>query len=191
MYNDQINHGCRKVFGFAALMVVFLGSACGAAPENMILKAVVKNDAATVQRLIDERHVDVNYRRPSNGDSALASASGLGRSEIVALLLMRGADPNVTDNDGHTPLIRAAYRGNSEIVFMLVSAGAQIDMAEKLYGYTALAVASAEGHLETVRMLLEAGANTNIVTRTGMTPLQLALKGGHTGVAALIAAARK
>jgi hypothetical protein len=46
----------------------------------------------------------------------------------VAALLEAGADPNVVDDQGMTPLLWAVYGGYAEIVDSLCSAGADVDL---------------------------------------------------------------
>lgn len=59
------------------------------------------------------------------GWSALHDACFGNHTDVVWLLLRRGADPNVTvHNSGLTPLIQAAKRGNANICEALLRAGA-------------------------------------------------------------------
>ncbi|WP_309244732.1 ankyrin repeat domain-containing protein [Cohnella silvisoli] len=68
---------------------------------------------------------DVNVNHVNNlGWTALIEAVILGdggpkHQQIVKLLLEHGADPNITDNDGVTPLSHAALRGYGEMIAML------------------------------------------------------------------------
>src|SRR5947207_715752 len=60
-------------------------------------------------------------------------------------LLDQGADPEVTDDNGLTPLHLAAYLGHRDIVTTLVSAGADIHARDRL-GRTPLIHAALDGH---------------------------------------------
>jgi ankyrin repeat protein len=44
--------------------------------------------------------------------------------DVVKLLLERGADPNVKDDDGKTPLHYAAWKGHHKVVELLLEHGA-------------------------------------------------------------------
>ncbi|KAF5826529.1 hypothetical protein DUNSADRAFT_2821 [Dunaliella salina] len=55
----------------------------------------------------------------------------MGRLEVVKLLLDRGADMDMADEDGHTPLWQACYGGRLEVVKLLLDRGADMDMADK------------------------------------------------------------
>jgi ankyrin repeat protein len=55
-----------------------------------------------------------------------------GSPTVVKLLLDRGADPNVRDDGGYTPLHFAAERGIVSIVEDLLAAGAKVDVKTDL-----------------------------------------------------------
>ncbi len=69
-------------------------------------------------------HVDLNSRN-SEGRTALMLAVRNGQAKAVRELLAHGADPNVADGHGTTPLRAAAAAGNYPIVAALKHAGAQ------------------------------------------------------------------
>jgi ankyrin repeat protein len=54
-----------------------------------------------------------------------------GKTEMVTLLLERGAEVNVTDLAGITPLERAQNRGFKDIIKLLVEHGASTVVEEK------------------------------------------------------------
>ena len=74
-------------------------------------------------------------------------------------LLAQGADVNVQNSDGNTPLILAAWLGNMESARLLLDNGAAVAMVNH-GGDDALAWAAEYGHGEMVELLLAAGANT-------------------------------
>ena len=77
----------------------------------------------------------------------------------LLILLDEGADPNVLDEGGETPLIHAAYAGHAEVVLLLLERGANPNVASD--GDTALTHALFKDHLETAGILLKHGANPN------------------------------
>lgn len=144
------------------------------------MSAVARNDLQEVDRLLSEGVVDVNVRARYSQESALGSAAGLSEVEMVRLLLRRGADPNIGDEDNLTPLQSAAHHGNIAIVRMLLKAGAKVNSADSHYGYTALASATQNGYIKVVRELLMAGADPQLRLNNGWTVTELARhKGWH------------
>ena len=61
------------------------------------------------------------------GSHGLGTASIFGKDKFVKLLLEAGADPNLADEGGTTPLIAGVAGRKLEIVKMLVEAGAKLD----------------------------------------------------------------
>ena len=57
-------------------------------------------------------------------------------------------------------------------------------------GYTALAYAAMKGNGRMVELLLRHGADPTVVTKEGDTPVELALRLGHSEVADILKAAR-
>src|SRR5439155_790477 len=56
-------------------------------------------------KLLLEKGADIDYRMKASGHTALSSASD--REQIVELLLSKGADVTIKDEDGFTALDRA------------------------------------------------------------------------------------
>lgn len=65
----------------------------------------------------------LDIRRPS-GLTLLHLSASLGLTRFVAGLLARGANPNLTDNNGHTPMHHAAMHGHTHIIHRLRLSGA-------------------------------------------------------------------
>jgi ankyrin repeat protein len=70
---------------------------------------------------------------------AIGSAAAAGHTEIVQILIRAGANVNLSDRSGFTPLASAAYAGYGEIVRLLIDAGATIQAsASEPRSYSAL-----------------------------------------------------
>ncbi len=84
--------------------------------------------------------VDVNQKDP-DGQTPLYIATGVARSiASVRLLLQHGADPNIPDYSGRTPLMQASKNGDYKIVEELIKYSADLDR-ENNFGHTALSFA--------------------------------------------------
>ncbi|KAL4895946.1 hypothetical protein BDV59DRAFT_173507 [Aspergillus ambiguus] len=73
--------------------------------------------------------------RSATGQSLLHFASSLGLTRFVAGLLARGANPDVQDSIGNTPMHLAALNGHAHIVHRLRLAGANVH-ARSIRGFT-------------------------------------------------------
>jgi ankyrin repeat protein len=128
---------------------------------------------------------------------ALAAAGG--QPAAARLLLDRGADPNASDQDGLTPLMRAARKANPEVTKLLLARGANANAAladrfapgmTPLY-YSAAGATNEDAAIEVVTLLLEGGAEVNaravdVNSSEGWTPLLAAVRQKHWKIARLL-----
>ena len=106
--------------------------------------------------------------------SPLHVAARLGRADIVAELLARGASVAARTSGGATPLALAVEQGHAAIAEQLLAAGA--DANAEAGGWTCLAAAVSRQHAAVVRALLaaRADANARAAAQDGATPLLIA-----------------
>ncbi|MFH0822125.1 MAG: ankyrin repeat domain-containing protein, partial [Pseudomonadota bacterium] len=79
-------------------------------------------------------------------------------NDLVGVLVERGAQVNVRDREGKTPLIVAAGAGNLDTVEILLERGGEVN-ARTDYGWTAIMEAYFEGHPDVVAWLKGKGAS--------------------------------
>jgi ankyrin repeat protein len=103
--------------------------------------------------------------------------------EVVRILIDAGADPNLADNKGKTPLIVNSQ--DLEIAKMLIAHGANVN-ARADDGFTPLVNA---GTVELTQLLLEHGADPFAKTEQGKTALDWARQMNQKDQAALLEAA--
>lgn len=151
------------VGGLVALVVVHL-AAWGAtlayvndpgtrrAREQQLREVIETGDVAAVEAMLAKGQPHGRYDLTN-------SLLGLrDEPEMVALLLKYGADPNVADQYGCTPLMDAARYGHVEVLRILLAGGADIDQRSTMSNRTALTMALDAGHQQTAALLREAGA---------------------------------
>lgn len=112
------------------------------------------NDAKALKWAI-EHGFDVKDKT----QTVLISPAMDGRLDLVQVLLANGADPNVSDKLGYTPLIHSVITESSslELVKLLLEHGADPRVKAK-DGLTALTFARRKGWSEAIALLMKAGA---------------------------------
>ena len=87
-----------------------------------------------------------------NNEKFLLDAAKAGDHPRVARFLEAGADPNLADKDGQTPLYGASQYGHAEVVKLLLDAGSDPNLANK-DGQTPLSIAVARNEQNTAYLL--------------------------------------
>ncbi|XP_015228443.1 PREDICTED: KN motif and ankyrin repeat domain-containing protein 4-like [Cyprinodon variegatus] len=96
---------------------------------------------------------NVNIRSSQTGQTALHLAVRHGRIVMVRLLLSCGADANIQDDQGMTPLMFASERGHTHIARLLLERS-QCDLSlTDRRGRTALSIATQGSHADTAALL--------------------------------------
>ncbi|CAN0472471.1 unnamed protein product, partial [Scytosiphon promiscuus] len=114
--------------------------------------------------------------------SALHEAVYDGAEEVCQALMLAGADPNVVDGDGNSPLDLAAGAGYVGIVSDLLLKGACLDPKKISTNSSPLHLAAGSGHALCVSRLLLSGADKDSLGNFGSTPLLLAAQNNHLAV---------
>ena len=126
----------------------------------------------------------------------LFRAAKAGDAPAIKLLLEHGADPNIPQLWGITPLMAAANFGANEIdtrgrfktqaesiesIKLLVAAGADVNARDERQGGTALHGAALWGWDDVIKTLVSYKADLNAKDKKGMTPYDAAMgrAGGH------------
>ena len=147
-------------------------------PSAVLPAAVAADALRTVSRLLEDGG-EFNAKVDDGWDDEASLLHVAARHESVSiarLLLDRGIDPDVRDEDGATPLHRAAWYGSHEVGEMLLDGGASVN-ARAEDDLTPLHHAAHGVAPETAGLLLERGADVNARSLAGWTPLHFALLG--------------
>jgi ankyrin repeat protein len=170
----------RLLLPGVVLLLVFLASAprCIANINDDLFQAIKNKDVQKVRTLLAQG-ADANTKGESIINAAIKitpldyAMSHGGVTEIVGLLIEKGANIHNKNVMGDTPLITAALFGYTETVRLLLAKGADMTVKNAI-GYTALMNATMSCRADTVKLLLEKGANINDKDTDGSTLLHMA-----------------
>lgn len=155
-----------------AAIAIGLAAATPVAAQMMsegyeFLKAVRDRDGTVVTEALEQPGaVVVNARDIASGETALHIVAARRDAVWIRFLTQNGANPNVRDKAGNTPLSIAVGLGFTEGAEDLIKAGARIDEANAT-GETPLITAIHRRDLRMVEMLLENGANPDRTDNSG------------------------
>lgn len=152
----------------------------GATP---LINAVIKKREEIVRQLLkDSRTKEVINHQQNDKTTALFLAVTKGYEDIVEELLKNGADPNIPDGKGMTPLyvsVKKSYTDMLKISELLLKYGANPNEVLEVDGTTPLWRAAQIGNVFAVSLLLKYGARSNISRLYGSTPLYISCQYGH------------
>lgn len=167
MIRDQLRRARGLWIGmlsFAVTAAIMIAAAPAAQAQAFsdsytFIKAVRDADGDKVTAMLNRAGTTVvNSRDSGSGDGALHIVVKRRDATWLAFLLTRGANPELRDDQGNTPLIVAAQIGFGEGAALLLSGRAGVNTANSR-GETPLIVAVQMRNVALVRQLLAAGAN--------------------------------
>ena len=146
------------------------------------LKAIRDRKGEDAEKFLSEPGtVIINTRDGSTGETALHIVIQRRDSTWLGYLLQKGANPNLADKKGTTPLMLATQLGYVDGIETLTRRKAQVDQANRA-GETALILAVQLRNAEAVRALLKAGANPDKKdSRAGYSARDYAKQDGRAG----------
>jgi uncharacterized protein len=143
----------------AAAMLVTSPVAAQFSDSYNFLKAVKERKGEEAEKFLSEPgSVIINTRDGTTGETALHIVVQRRDSTWLGYLLQKGANPNLADKKGTTPLMLATQLNYVDGIDWLVQKKAQVDQTNRS-GETALILAVQLRNAEAVRTLLKAGAN--------------------------------
>ena len=127
---------------------------------------------------------DFNAQRTDDKVTPLYLASSWNHYMAVRLLLEHGADANIPNVKGCSPLHIAASNGFFNVVRLLLDYGADVNIPD-IDGYTPFHYAAIKG-CNLIELLIEKVSNVNLRTKSGRTPLYVAVKNQHEQIIKLL-----
>ena len=156
-------------------------SADGDAAEDAPAAASKKQREKQRERLRAKQRA----RRAKLLEAVIAAVREGDIDEIRRLHDAEGADVNLANPSGNSPLIAATRRNRADVAVALVELGADVNLATT-GGDTPLILTGMYGHVDVARALVDRGADVHQTDKNGLTPLTSAIRNGHAGVARLL-----
>lgn len=152
--------------------------------RNALHLAAHNGNADLVKLLLEQKGMDVNGV-DDFGRSALHHACLREKDDAAKILLAAGADADLYDKNGFTPLQLAVHMGNTDILPVFAEwQGDKADWntrtAEKQESLLHLAVR--HGMEAPVRKLIDLGADICTANEKGQSPLHLAIADNNSGI---------
>jgi len=144
----------------------------------------VKNRAgATARDLVVGWHAEfdamiTHAEEQKKLDIMLFPAIAMGYYDVVLDLIEKGANKDLKDDTGKTPLMQCIVFGHEELAGLLIEKMAKLEEKDK-NGWTALKYAAAAGNIRIALKLISANAKVNEKDFYGRTPLMEAAYYGH------------
>lgn len=138
--------------------------------SEQLFDAIIAGDTDAVVVLL-RQGADANGWDDARTVTPIITAVGFDNIEAVRVLLVAGADPNVRDNEGDSPLRLCSQKGQLEVARLLLLCGADrtIHEAGGLAGMNALGLAVDTLNVEMVKLLLAHGADPHVQDADRMT----------------------
>jgi ankyrin repeat protein len=153
-----------------------------------LMTACLMGEFPTVRNIVSLLETTiVNYRYSETGSTpAIHCCVWSGeKSEILQFLLDQGANADLANIYGTTPLIATAVYNNYESAIVLVRHGVVLDAVNN-NGRTALWHASYFGYLSLLQLLVQSGADIGRADNRGLAPIAMARVQNHTAVVAYL-----
>ena len=129
-----------------------------------LMLAAQKGHTDIIQVLLNSSTATIDMKLHASGQSALYFAAINGYSDAVTALLDAGADCDIKDKLGFTPIMAACQEGHHEIVKKLIEKGGANPELPDNYGYFPIHQAAQNDRAEAVKVLLENNVNVNTVS---------------------------
>lgn len=134
-------------------------------------------DVETLEAIFDSGKISIDARNSAQR-TPLMFAIRSNSVSSVEFVLSKGANVNISDSEGDTPLHIAATIANPIILKTLIARGAAVN-ARNSSGETSVSRAAIFADPKTLQVLAEANADLNEANDEGHTPLMMASSAGN------------
>lgn len=153
--------------------------------EAALMRAAQFGDTMTIRLLLSN---GLGINEHGWGSTPLMYAIRRSNWPVVFTLLDNGADPNIPDDMGMSPILWAAELNNADAVNAMLKKVENINTIDSLSGMTPLMWATYNEHdnPQIIQAFLEKGAQVNAKDKNGLTALSWAIKKGNTATVKLL-----
>ncbi|XP_048258100.1 ankyrin repeat domain-containing protein 1-like isoform X1 [Haliotis rufescens] len=151
---------------------------------DVLMDASRRGNLEEMKRLLT-LNVDVNCR-DSDSRTPVMWAAGFGHGEVVELLVRKGADVSLVDEDGSSILHFACYAGDMEMVKFVLSLNVLDIESRGALSRTPVMYAARWGHRDVLELLVSIGADVSLVDDDGDNILHLVGWGGDMETAKFV-----
>ena len=125
--------------------------------KGMILPALLFLITSSCQRTLEQARRELAELRVEFRQGVFHPSVENGDAVVVELFLTAGMNPDLVDDDGLTPLMKAASNGHLNVARVLLNSGARTE-TQTGFRIAALDMAAERGRTAMVKLLVEAGA---------------------------------
>lgn len=138
---------------------------------------ILLTDKATADQIVTEARLEAWLAEGADVNQELVNAIIGKDADRIRFLIKKGADVNMRDSGGFSPLDTAARNRAASLVEILIDAGANPNLPDA-DGFFPLLHAINRNHVPTIEMLAKNGANLELKNKQGITPLAWAIGDG-------------
>lgn len=181
-----LHHACQQknLAAVRALLQDGVSLMCaddnGDTPLHLVIQGFSQTEKEIIHLLLASGGAPLVNAVNINGKTPLHLAIQGNAFELVQQMLLVGADPNLPDNQGLTPLHLTAMQWNAGegMMKLLIENGADINKKASSTKGTPLIQALETNNIALVRLLLDCNADPNSADQYGTSPLLLAVLRG-------------
>ncbi|KAJ8009420.1 hypothetical protein DPEC_G00088690 [Dallia pectoralis] len=139
-----------------------------------LLQYVHKGDRSQIEKMVEMGVEDlINLTEPREGTGVLHLAAVANNADMVSFLLAQGAQPNVQDKRGRSPVMLAAELGHDDSLALLAKNSADMNLLDaEGKGVLFYCIFPTKRHMRCLQVALESKADVNNVSLAG-TPVFL------------------
>ena len=146
-------------------------------PVRSYFEQIDSSDDANYCLMMIKQGVDVDTRDREFGLTGLHMCVKKGNWNTFTMLLDEGADPNIPDFDGYSPLYWAMMGNRREFLIPLLEAGADPNIFVSKDGMTPIHTAARIGDMDLMNVFIKYNASMGATDDNGMNTLLYAIKG--------------